>query len=167
MNKLEKFSTRLLNVWVIVISTIISALSVQSVSPDSLHVSRLRQDHILANSTLSNLEKRMLRMGLKKSHNVRYSRASWYGGYFHGRTTANMEIFDKNLLTCAHKTLPLNTYLLVTNLNNKRKVILRVNDRGPYVDGREIDLSEAAARQLGSHSKGVVPIRYEILVNAA
>ena len=77
-----------------------------------------------------------------------------------------MEVFDKNLLTAAHKTLKLGTYLLVTNLNNDKSVIVRVNDRGPYIKGRDIDLSEAAAKLVNSHGKGVVPIRYEILTRA-
>ncbi len=69
------------------------------------------------------------------------------------------------MLCAAHKTLPLDTYLLVTNLENKEQVIVRVNDRGPFIEGRDLDLSEAAARVIGSYHRGVVPVEYEILYN--
>lgn len=89
--------------------------------------------------------------------------ASWYGGYFHGRLTANGEIYNKNELTVAHKSLPFNTYLQVTNLKTKKAVIVRVNDRGPYIPPRSLDLSQAAARCLGSELAGVVPYEAVIL----
>ncbi len=66
--------------------------------------------------------------------------ASWYGPGFHGRKTSNGEIFDMNALTAAHKTLPMPSYAYVTNLNNGRTILVRINDRGPYVDDRVIDL---------------------------
>lgn len=141
-------------------------LSTQSTAHEDIKTGLKGKELALAGSSLNPVRKKMLRMGLKRTYNVRYSRASWYGGYFHGRTTANMEIFDKNLLTAAHKNLPLGTYLLVTNLENKREVIVRVNDRGPYVRGRDIDLSENAAKLLGSHKKGIALIRYELLSEA-
>lgn len=74
--------------------------------------------------------------------------ASWYGGIFHGRKTANGETYDTYALTAAHRSLPFGTVLEVTNLNNNRRVRVRVNDRGPFVEGRVIDLSYAAAREL-------------------
>ena len=117
-------------------------------------------------SVKSRIENRLSLMGLKHSNRIYQSQASWYGGYFHGRQTANQETFDKNILSAAHKSLPLNTYLLVTNLENGRKTIVRVNDRGPYIPGRELDLSEAAAKLIGSYSRGVVSVRYEILESA-
>jgi rare lipoprotein A len=89
--------------------------------------------------------------------------ASWYGPYFHGRLTANGEIFDQHDLTAAHKTLPFNTRLKVTNLNNGRSVIVRINDRGPYHGGRMLDLSMAAAEKIGSHGSGVVQIEAVVL----
>lgn len=87
---------------------------------------------------------------------------SWYGPGFHGRKTANGEIYDMNALTAAHKTLPLPTYAYVTNLDNGRTILVRVNDRGPYVDDRLIDLSKAAADALGYGGKGLgrVRVRY-------
>jgi rare lipoprotein A len=87
--------------------------------------------------------------------------ASWYGGAFQGRRTASGEIFDMNLLTAAHRTLPLGTLLLVTDSENGRSVTVTVNDRGPFIAGRIIDLSYAAARQLGIVSQGVADVRIE------
>lgn len=100
---------------------------------------------------------------LEKTGETKQCKASWYGDYFQGRLTANGERFDKNLMTAAHKKMPFNTYLLVTNRKNNKKVIVRINDRGPYIHGREIDLSEAAANELGGRSQGVLDIEYEIL----
>ncbi|MDX2309366.1 MAG: septal ring lytic transglycosylase RlpA family protein [Hyphomicrobium sp.] len=85
--------------------------------------------------------------------------ASWYGRDFHGRKTANGEIYDMNRLSAAHPTLPLPSYVYVTNLDNNRTVLLRVNDRGPYVGNRIIDLSGAAARALGTSSAGLGKVR--------
>lgn len=92
----------------------------------------------------------------------RIGTASWYGSDFHGRHTANGEVFDMNALTAAHPTLPLPSYAYVTNLSNNRTVLVRVNDRGPYVGDRMIDLSRASARALGllSGGTGKVRVRY-------
>lgn len=86
-------------------------------------------------------------------------RASWYGYDFHGRKTANGEIFDSRALTAAHPTLPMPSYAYVTNLENDRTVLVRINDRGPYVGGRIIDLSEATATALGYKNKGTARVR--------
>ena len=85
--------------------------------------------------------------------------ASWYGDEFNGRPTANGEIFDKRRLSAAHKTLPLPTLVEVENLANHKKIIVRVNDRGPFVGDRIIDLSHAAARELGFEHQGVAKVR--------
>jgi len=90
-------------------------------------------------------------------------RVSWYGPGFQGRPTASGEIFDANDLTMAHRSLPLGSQVLVTNLDNGRSVVLRVNDRGPYVRGRIADLSRAAAARLGFVDDGVVRARIELL----
>ena len=82
--------------------------------------------------------------------------ASWYGGDFHGRKTANGEIFDMNALTAAHPTLPLPSYAYVTHLGNGRTVLVRINDRGPYAHDRIIDLSRGVARALGSDALPVL-----------
>ncbi|HEX4926296.1 MAG TPA: septal ring lytic transglycosylase RlpA family protein [Bdellovibrionales bacterium] len=80
--------------------------------------------------------------------------ASWYGPRFHGRKTASGERFNMNAMTAAHKTLPLGTWVRVKSLTNGKEVVVRINDRGPFVEGRIIDLSRAAARKLGMIQKG-------------
>jgi len=89
--------------------------------------------------------------------------ASWYGHPFHHRRTANGEIYDQDDLTAAHQTLPMPSVVRVTNLENGRSIILRVNDRGPFVSGRIIDVSKKAAKLLRFHDKGVTRVRVEIL----
>jgi rare lipoprotein A len=88
--------------------------------------------------------------------------ASWYGGKFHGRLTANGETFNTHELTAAHKQLPFNTVVRVTNLSNGKTVKVRINDRGPFVDGRTIDLSYAAAVELDMISTGTAPILLQV-----
>lgn len=85
--------------------------------------------------------------------------ASWYGPQHQGKPTATGEVFDQNGLSAAHKTLPLPSIVEVTNLENGRKIRVRVNDRGPFVDGRIIDLSKAAAAQLGMVGQGTAKVR--------
>ena len=92
-----------------------------------------------------------------------YFVCSYYGKKFHGRQTANGEIFDMNKLTCAHKTLPFNTKLEVTNENNGKSVIVRVNDRGPFVKGRDLDLSQAAAQEIGLIPYGFKKMKIRVL----
>ncbi len=89
--------------------------------------------------------------------------ASWYGGNFHGRKTANGETYNMNALTAAHKTLPFGTKVRVTNTRNGGSVVVRINDRGPFIAGRVIDLSRAAASQIGVTSSGVAPVKLAIL----
>jgi rare lipoprotein A len=89
--------------------------------------------------------------------------ASWYGVPFNGRRASNGEIYDMYKLTAAHRTLPFETMVKVTNLNNGKSTTVRITDRGPFVDNRVIDLSLAAAREIESVGPGVVPVRIEIL----
>jgi rare lipoprotein A len=89
--------------------------------------------------------------------------ASWYGHPFHGRTTANGETYDMGKLTAAHKKLPFNTKVRVTNLSNGKSVIVRINDRGPYIKGRIIDLSKEAARQINMVEAGISMVELSIL----
>src|SRR5215468_4632339 len=89
--------------------------------------------------------------------------ASWYGPGFHGNRTANGEIYDQYELTAAHPSLPLGTRAVVTNLGNGRVVEVRINDRGPFVGGRAIDLSYAAARLIGMIGTGTAPVRIEVV----
>lgn len=88
--------------------------------------------------------------------------ASWYGAEFQGLSTASGEPFDRLSLTAAHRTLPLGTRVVVTNLKNGKSVEIRVNDRGPFVSGRDIDLSEAAFSAIAPLEAGVVPVRLQI-----
>jgi rare lipoprotein A len=98
---------------------------------------------------------------------VQTGQASWYGEPHHGQRTASGEIYDMRELTAAHRTLPLGTRLLVTNLKNGRTVEVRVNDRGPVPAGRIIDLSYAAAEKLGAVSDGLFPVRVRVVSTPA
>lgn len=89
--------------------------------------------------------------------------ASWYGHPFHGRDTANGEVYDMNAITAAHKTLPMPTYVRVTNLENGRTLVVRVNDRGPFVNGRIIDLSRRSAQLLGFEQQGTARVKVEAI----
>jgi rare lipoprotein A len=88
-------------------------------------------------------------------------RASWYGPKFHGKLTANGERFDQMALTAAHKKLKFGTLLRITNPRNDKSVIVRINDRGPYIRGRQLDLSKAAAQKLGMIKRGVAKLEVE------
>ena len=83
--------------------------------------------------------------------------------YYHGHTTANGERFNPDGLTAAHKTLPFGTKVKVTNLSNQKQVVVRINDRGPFIRGREIDLSRGAARKIGMINSGVTRVQLEVL----
>jgi len=89
--------------------------------------------------------------------------ASWYGKDFHGKKTSNGEIYDMHAMTAAHKTLPLGVFVKVRNKDNGQETLVRVNDRGPFVKNRIIDLSYAAAKKLGVDMKGTAPVRIEAL----
>ena len=89
--------------------------------------------------------------------------ASWYGPRFHGRLTANGEIYDQMGYTAAHKSLPFGTLLRLTNQQNHKSIIVRINDRGPYIPGRKIDLSKKAALELGAYEKGVINLDVEMI----
>ena len=89
--------------------------------------------------------------------------ASWYGSKYHGKKTSSGERYNKNAMTAAHKTLPFGTKVKVTNLENNESVIVRINDRGPFVGDRIIDVSEAAARELDFHSEGIGNVKIEVL----
>lgn len=89
--------------------------------------------------------------------------ASWYGGKFHGRETNNGEIFDENGFTAAHRTLPFNTYLRVTFLGSNKSTVVRINDRGPHVSGRILDLSRGAAEEIGLRPHGLGEVKVEVL----
>jgi len=94
---------------------------------------------------------------------VETGKASWYGHPYHGRVAANGEVYDMEKLTAAHRTLPFDTWVHVVNISNQKAVDVRITDRGPFVDGRIIDLSHAAARQIELIGPGVTEVRLEIL----
>ncbi|MBC8524147.1 MAG: septal ring lytic transglycosylase RlpA family protein [Chlorobium phaeobacteroides] len=99
---------------------------------------------------------------LGKLFMVKEGKASYYADRFHGRLTANGERFNMHELTAAHKSLPFGSMVRVTNLNNGRKVMVRINDRGPYIKGRIIDLSLEAAKEINLLKKGVAKVRIEV-----
>jgi len=99
----------------------------------------------------------------KKSRPYQVGTASWYGSYFHGKETASGEAFNMYDLTAAHPTLPLGTHVKVTNLRNGRTLVVRVNDRGPVVEGRIIDLSYEAARELDLKKQGIQRVRLDLV----
>ena len=98
---------------------------------------------------------------------VQRGKASWYGSRYHGRTTSSGEVFDKEALTAAHLSLPFGTLVQVRNLDNDSVVVVRITDRGPFGRGRVIDVSEAAARELGIVLKGVCHVAVEVLPEPA
>lgn len=97
------------------------------------------------------------------ARSVETGMASYYADKFHGRKTANGEVYDQNKMTAAHRTLPFGTRVRVTNLENTRSVELRINDRGPFVEGRIIDVSFRAAQELDFVRAGLVRVRVEVL----
>jgi rare lipoprotein A len=103
------------------------------------------------------------RIEKRETKGVQYGVASWYGPDFHGKPTSSGEIYDMYQLTCAHNTLPLGTTVIVTNLENGKSLELKVNDRGPFVKDRVIDLSYSAARILGIYDKGTAFVKVETI----
>jgi rare lipoprotein A len=99
----------------------------------------------------------------KKPRAAQVGKASWYGPGFHGNKTASGELFDQHDHTAAHPSFPLGSKVRVTRLDNEKSVEVEINDRGPFADGRIIDLSRAAARALGMTEEGVVMVRVELL----
>lgn len=99
----------------------------------------------------------------KKANEQSYQmgKASWYGKRFHGRKTANGESYDMYQMTAAHRNLPMGTWVKVTNIRNGRSVVLRINDRGPFLDSRVIDTSYLAAEHLGFREKGITRVRLD------
>jgi len=101
-----------------------------------------------------------------KKVNIGYTQmgiASWYGPNFHGKYTSNGEVYNMFAYTAAHKTLPMNTIVKVTNLNNGKSVIVRINDRGPFVKGRIIDLSYIAGKKIGLDKSGTAPVKLKVI----
>ena len=110
---------------------------------------------------IKNKTKNQIKLDLEKK--VYKGLSSYYGKKFHGKLTANGEVYDMYALTAAHKTFPLNTICRVTNISNKKSLILRINDRGPYVGERILDCSYGAAKKLGFLNEGVTEVKIEII----
>ena len=108
-------------------------------------------------------KKQNKKSSFNKSKKVFRGISSYYGPNFHGKLTANGEIFDKNGVTAAHKELPFNTYVRVTNENNGKSLIIRINDRGPYVANRILDCSYGAAKKLGFVREGTALVKIEVI----
>ena len=123
-------------------------------------VEQMRPSAILTAVILSVLS--LVPLAAQQEHDIE-GLASWYGGKFQGRLTANGEIFDTNELTAAHRTLPFGTLVRVTNPANGLSVVVRINDRGPFIEGRVIDLSRAAAEAIGISGAGVAEVDLEIV----
>jgi len=117
----------------------------------------------LKNDTLSNEDEIMIKDAVEKAADVSSGVVSWYGGKFHGRKTASGERYDKNELTAAHKSLPFGTKVKVTNTRNGKSVVVEINDRGPFVKSRVLDLSQAAFSEIGHTNTGVMHVEYEII----
>lgn len=133
-------------------------LAINAVFPHIFGITGIYNPESIAKS-LSKLEAKVPKYDLSV-----LGKASWYGKPFHGRLTANGEIYDMHTLTAAHKTLPFDSLVKITNLINGESVIVRINDRGPYVQGRQIDLSYAAAQQINMVGTGVTPIKMEVML---
>jgi rare lipoprotein A len=103
------------------------------------------------------------RLSVVRKEQPQTGEASWYGEEFEGNTTANGEVYDSNGLTAAHPTLPFGTTVRVTNLSNRRHILLRINDRGPYIGRRLIDVSKRAAKRLGFVDSGTTHVRVEVV----
>ena len=115
-----------------------------------------------SNSFVSN-NKGTKKVDYKKYKKTYFGVSSWYGPNFHGKLTANGEVFDMYGVTAAHKKLPLNTVARVTNTDNGKSLILRINDRGPFVKGRILDCSMGAAKKLGFYKDGTANVKIEVL----
>jgi len=113
--------------------------------------------------SISEEDEAKIKEAVEKAADVSSGVVSWYGGKFHGRKTASGERYDKNELTAAHKTLPFGTKVKVTNTRNGKSVVVEINDRGPFVKSRVLDLSQAAFSEIGHTNTGVMHVEYEVL----
>ena len=118
---------------------------------------------VVSNSSSNDTRRYSSNSNSKIRNDVITGVSSWYGPNFHGKLTANGEVFDQYGVTAAHKTLPLGTVVRVTNLDNDKSIILRINDRGPYVDDRVLDCSYGAAKKLGFMKAGTANVKIRII----
>lgn len=120
-------------------------------------------DSIKDSSNLSVEDELKLKEAVEEAAFISSGVVSWYGDKFHGRKTASGERYNKNELTAAHKTLPFGTKVKVTNTRNGKSVVVEINDRGPFVKSRVLDLSQAAFNEIGHTNTGVMHVEYEII----
>ena len=135
----------------------VASLGAGAASGPSLEAAKVTKTQVTARSTSGHTTKKA-----KKAPAYQVGTASWYGEYFQGKQTASGEPYDMRDFTAAHPTLPLGTFVKVTNLRNGKAVVVRINDRGPVVDGRIIDLSYNSARALGFEQRGLQRVRLDI-----
>jgi rare lipoprotein A (peptidoglycan hydrolase) len=149
-----------------VISDLSQRISDLSQYDQSTEVTQVTHETIPSDATI---KKASVEAGRQKSSkptkHALNGTASWYGPRFHGKKTASGKIYDQHKLTAAHKTLPLGTKARVTNLDNGSTVEVEINDRGPFIDGRIIDLSRAAAGALGFVELGLAPVQVEVIAD--
>jgi peptidoglycan lytic transglycosylase len=139
----------------------VASLGAGAASGPSLEAAKVTKTQVTAQATSGNTTKKA-----KKAPAYQVGTASWYGEYFQGKQTASGEPYDMRDFTAAHPTLPLGTFVKVTNLRNGKVVVVRINDRGPVVDGRIIDLSYNSARALGFEKRGLQRVRLDIFHTA-
>jgi peptidoglycan lytic transglycosylase len=139
---------------------VLMILSITGLTMLPLNSETIKENSITIENTIENVPV------LNENVNVKLDdmgtmKASWYGPRFHGRLTANGEIYDQMGYTAAHKSLPFGTLLKLTNPKTNKSVVVRINDRGPYIPGRKIDLSKKVAMELGAFTNGVVKLKVE------
>ncbi|MFZ3340337.1 MAG: septal ring lytic transglycosylase RlpA family protein [Terriglobales bacterium] len=134
----------------------VASLGAGAASGPSLEAAKVTKTQVTAQTSGHTTKK------AKKAPAYQVGTASWYGEYFQGKQTASGEPYDMRDFTAAHPTLPLGTFVKVTNLRNGKVVVVRINDRGPVVDGRIIDLSYNSARALGFEQRGLQRVRLDI-----
>lgn len=136
----------------------VASLGAGAASGPSLEAAKVTKPWVTVTATKPTTETQKA----KKSRAYQVGTASWYGEYFQGKETASGEPYDMHDFTAAHPTLPLGTFVKVTNLRNGKSVVVRINDRGPVVDGRIIDVSYNAARALGFRERGIQRVRLDL-----
>ena len=154
---------------------LILLLLLQSCTSGIEVAANLGKKYFIPNNKKSNYSKAVFKIGKKYKIKGKYyfpkkdlyynktGIASWYGPKFHGKITANGEVYDQYALTAAHRTLPLPSAVKVTNLQNNKSIILRINDRGPYVKGRILDCSYGAAKKLDFIQQGTTEVKIEVI----
>jgi len=148
---------------IILIFVLLSLLGFSYLTNDEATSSKILNKLELKNQTYLNEDKIVQSIPVVIYKPLGEMVASWYGPGFHGRITANGEIYNQFDLTAAHKSLKFGTLLRLTNLQNNKSIIVRINDRGPYIEGRELDLSYASARALGIVKPGVKKLKVELV----